>query len=71
METGGTFGFWVFGQMIFLGVVVLANLKILTFSSTFSVLGLVAFFGSVTLFVISWIWVSSFEVGEIEFSYSL
>ena len=70
-ETGNTFGFWNLGQMIYMAVVVISNLKIMTFSYSFSVLNIFANSASIALFFMSWIWVSSFDIGEIEHSFPM
>ena len=71
MQDGNTYGFWVFGQMTYMAVVLVTNLKILTFSSSFSVLVVFANALSNACFYLSWIWVSSFDIGEIENSFPM
>lgn len=53
-NNGHTFGFWNFGNMIFLGVSLFCNLKLLNFSSSFSFLQIVINFLSTFIFVVLW-----------------
>ena len=68
-QPGNSYGFWVVGHMTFLGVVYLANLKICTFSSSFSVLQVILLSGSYVLGLIVWAWVSCFATGVLEFTF--
>lgn len=54
------------GHATFLGVVILANFKILTFSNSFSPALLIFSLGSTGLAVGTWLFVSSFDYGALE-----
>lgn len=57
--------------MTYMAVVLIANFKIFTFSASYSVLNVFANVVSIAAFFLSWIWVSSFDIGEIEHSFSM
>ena len=65
-----TFGFWVVGHVCFTGVVFLANFKIATFESAFSPAQITALVGSFVLELLTWIWVSNFDLGVLEHTFS-
>ena len=65
-RNGHTFGFWVFGMTCYHGVVLLANLKVLNISSSFSPFFIISILGSYTTFVMAWIYVSEFSVGVLQ-----
>lgn len=54
VEEGQTFGFWAFGQAMFLAAVILSNLKILTFSSSVSLLQITVMLISVGSAFVFW-----------------
>lgn len=70
-ETGNSFGFWVVGHMTFTAVVFLANIKICTFSNSFS------FFFSLTLVIsfaaeiIVWIALSNVRTNELSVTFQM
>ena len=55
---GGTYGFWIFGMVVFFSVSYLANLKIIGFSNTFSILHVVILFLSCISLFATWFVVS-------------
>lgn len=57
--------------MTYMAVVLIANFKIFTFSASYSVLNVFANILSIAAFFLSWIWVSSFDIGEIEHSFPM
>jgi hypothetical protein len=60
------FGFWVFGMAIFHGVVMLSSLKLISMSSSFSPLVIIAFIASYALFLVAWWLVAKMDVGVLE-----
>ena len=57
------------GEVTFLGAVFLSNLKIATFSNSFSKVQLVFLFGSFFCGVAVWFWVNTFNVGVLEHTF--
>ncbi len=68
-EDGTSYGFWVVGHVTFAGVVYLANLKIMTFSSAFSIAQGGALGGSFLICLGVWVWVSGFNFGVLEYTF--
>ena len=66
---GHNFGFWALGQTTFIGVVILANVKILTFSNAISIMQMCLVEGSILLAFLAWIWVSRFELSVLHASF--
>jgi hypothetical protein len=57
--------------MVYLGVVIVSNMKILTFSFSFSPLVIFTQVISIGSFFVTWLWVSSFDLGQVEMSFSM
>lgn len=70
-KSGHTFGFWVFGMTCYHGVVLLSNLKILTFSNTFSPLTVSAIVASYLTFLAAWAFVSTSDLGVLEDTFKM
>lgn len=66
MKRGGTFGFWVFGMAVFTSVCYFANLKIVTFSNTFSIFSVVFLVGCTLAFFVTWQAVEMFPGNELK-----
>lgn len=66
---GKTYGFWVMGEVTFLGAVYLANLKLLTFSSSISYAQIIVTGGSFFSAILVWIWVNRFDTGVLEHTF--
>ena len=58
------------GEVTFLGAVYLSNLKLLTFSNSLSKAQIIVTGGSVFSAVIVWLWVNTFKVGVLEYTFS-
>lgn len=66
---GTTYGFWIMGEITFLGAVFLSNMKVLTFSNSMSYAQAFAIIQSVISAILVWFWVSSFDTGVLEYSF--
>ena len=66
MPNGNNFGFWVFGMVVFFGVSMLSNIKIATFTNTWSILNIVFLIGSTLMLFVTWALVSGFPGGCLE-----
>lgn len=53
-KDGYSYGFWNMGNMIFMGVVIISNLKMLYISNSYSVTYILSIFISILLFFLSW-----------------
>jgi hypothetical protein len=70
-KDGTTYGYWNFGHTIYWAVVLLASLKILTFSYSYSPLVIFMMLGSMGCFFATWLWVNTFDIGELEHSFNM
>lgn len=68
---GSTYGYWMFGHVVYWSVVFLASLKIFTFAFSYSFLFIFMMAGSLGLFGATWMWVSTFDVGELEHTFGM
>ena len=64
-KDGAFYGFWNFGNMVFLSVVIIVNLKILFISNSFSFLSVLSVIGSIFLFIFLWFVASAIEADDL------
>jgi phospholipid-transporting ATPase len=64
MKNGDTFGFWVFGMTVFVSVAYYSNLKIVTFSNTFSIFSVVFLLGCTLALFVTWAIVGGMFAGN-------
>jgi phospholipid-transporting ATPase len=64
MKNGDTFGFWVFGMTVFVSVAYYSNLKIVTFSNTFSIFSVVFLLGCTLALFVTWAVVGGMFAGN-------
>lgn len=67
---GHSYGFWNFGHMVYLAVVIIINVKILSISNSSSVFQYLSILLSLALFLLMWFLLSSYERKELFNSFS-
>lgn len=66
---GTTYGFFATGQVVFVSVIVVANLKIISFAFSFSLLLVVMMVLSASLGYVTWVVVNTFDQGKLEHTF--
>ncbi len=64
-SNGHSYGFWNFGNMAYFGVVIIANLKVLSISNSYSFLSLILVVLGIIFFLGAWLFLNLMESNEL------
>ena len=70
IDSGKTFGFFISGQVVFVVIVMVSNLKICSFANSYSLILVILLIGSAALGFLTWYVVNFFELGSLEHTFT-
>lgn len=68
-DSGKSYGYFVTGQVVFVTIIVAANLKIFSFACSYSVLLVFFVVSSASLGYVTWLVVNYFDLGNLEHTF--